>query len=151
MLPGGVEGSACVGSSLPAYTFLLRQIVCHRRAQAQPALAHTPRCYHTLLNTGTEGRSAPACAPGHDNARHNMVPQEPLLCRQLFCFITIIIVLPTQRAQLNSLTPLQCETHTGPYPAPRFSVLPLFCMRQEARIRFGHGTPQRLIPIDLQT
>jgi hypothetical protein len=71
-----------------------------------------------------------------------MVPQEPLLCRQLFCFITITIVLPTQNAQLNPLPPLQCETHTGPYPDPRFSVLPLFYMQQEALTRFGHGTPQ---------
>lgn len=77
-----------------------------------------------------------------------MVPQEPLLCRQLFCFITIIIVLPTQGAQLNPLTPLQCETHTGPYPAPRFSVLPLFYMQHEVLTRFGHGTPhlELLVP-----
>jgi hypothetical protein len=79
-----------------------------------------------------------------------MVPQEPLLCRQLFCFITITIVLLTQSAQLNPLTPLQCETHTEPYPDPRFSVLLLFYMQKEALTCFGHGTPQRSIPIDLQ-
>jgi len=32
-----------------------------------------------------------------------MVPQEPRLCRQLFCFTAITIVLPTQRAQLNPI------------------------------------------------
>gem|GEM_PF-6876284 len=79
-----------------------------------------------------------------------MVPQEPLLCRQLFCFITITIVLPTQSAQLNPLTPLQCETHIGPYPDPRFSILLLFYMQKEALTCFGHGTPQRSIPINLQ-
>ena len=52
-------------------------------------------------------------------------------------------MLPTQSAQLNPLTPLQCETHTGPYPDPRFSVPPLFYMQQEALTRFGYGTPQR--------
>jgi len=39
-----------------------------------------------------------------------MVPQEPLLCRQLLCFTVLAIVLPTQRAQLNPIAPLSCET-----------------------------------------
>src|SRR5262249_10201484 len=59
--------------------------------------------------------------PEHDDTRRNMVPQEPLLCRHLFCFTAIAIVLPTQRAQLNPITPLSCMTHTEPYPD--FSLL----------------------------
>jgi hypothetical protein len=55
-----------------------------------------------------------------------MVPQEPLLCRQLFCFTAITLTFLMQKAPFNPITPLQCETHTGPYPDPHFSVRPLF-------------------------
>ena len=145
----GVEGSSCVGSSLPAYAFLLRQIVCHRRAQAQPALAHRPRCRHTPAGAGHGvAVSASAGAPGHDDTRHNMVPQELLFCRQLFCFTAIAIVLPTQRAQLHPITLLQCETRLEPSATMAY-VEQFLCRPRERRVCKGIAPfdRQRLLPL----
>src|SRR5438105_3125414 len=90
MLPGGVRRR---GKLLRGVIFACICLPAASDRRSSPYTSTTSACPYVSLPSHLCRRwtrpvvSASASTLEHDDTRHNMVPQEPLLCRQLLCFV----------------------------------------------------------------